>query len=137
MGVVCAKAQVTTMRKPNIKEYEPLLKEANEIFDETGCVVGIDGEEAPAETVVPDAKEYIAETIDEPNVVYDPKIWETLGFMLVVSWLAQKWRQRCHAIAPRGLKDPEQYLTKEQQKACLDSAAAELIREITHRRPLS
>jgi hypothetical protein len=33
--------------------------------------------------------------------------------------------------------NPEQYLTKEQQKACLDSAAVELIREITQRRSLS
>jgi len=35
----------------------------------------------------------------------------------------------------RRTKNPEQYLTKEQQKACLDSAAAELIREITQQRP--
>jgi hypothetical protein len=53
------------MIKANIKEYRALLKEASEMFDETGCVSGIDGEEAPAETIVPDAKEYIAETIDE------------------------------------------------------------------------
>jgi hypothetical protein len=37
----------------------------------------------------------------------------------------------------RGGKSPEQYLTKEQQKACLDSAAAELIREITHGQSLN
>src|SRR6266550_7115708 len=35
---------------------------------------------------------------------------------------------------PRGLQNPEQYLSKEEQKACLDSAAAELIREITQQR---
>jgi hypothetical protein len=29
-------------------------------------------------------------------------------------------------------KNPTQQLTKEQHKACLDSAAAELIHEITH-----
>jgi hypothetical protein len=125
------------MSKANIKEYKALLKEANEMFDETGCVAGIDGEEASAETVVPDAKEYIAETIDNPNAVYDPKVWKAPGFMLVVSWLAQKWRQRCQKLAPRGSKDPAQYLTKEQQKACLDLAAVELIREITQRRSLN
>jgi hypothetical protein len=125
------------MSKANIKEYRALLKEASEMFDETGCVSGIDGEEAPAETIVPDAKEYIAETIDDPEAAYDPGIWDTPGFALVVSWLAQKWRQRCDKLAPHGRKDPEQYLTKEQQKACLDSAAAELIREITQRRRLS
>jgi hypothetical protein len=119
------------------KEYRDLLEEASEMFDETGCVSGIDGEEAPAERIVPDAKEYIVETIDNPEATYDPKIWDAPGFALVVSWLAQKWRQRCQKLAPRGSKDPEQCLTKEQQKACLDSAAVELIREITQRRSLS
>ena len=113
-----------------------LLKEASEMFSETSCVPGIDGEEVLAETIVPDVKEYISETIDNPEATYDPRIWDTPGFALVLSWLAQKWRQRCQKLAPRGSKDPEQYLTKEQQKACLDSAAVELIREITQRRPL-
>ena len=107
------------------------------MFDETGYVSGLDGEEAPAERIVPDAKEYIAETIDNPEATYDPKIWDTPGFALVVSWLAQKWRQRCQNLAPRGSKEPERHLSKEQQKACLDSAAVELIREITQRRLLS
>jgi hypothetical protein len=91
----------------------------------------------PAERIVPDAKEYISETIDDPETIYDPEIWNTPGFTLVLSWLAQKWHRRCHKLVPRGSKNPEQHLTKEQQKACLDSAAAELIREITQRRPLS
>jgi hypothetical protein len=60
---------------------------------------GLDGEEAPAESIVPDAKEYIAETIDNPEATYDPKIWDTPGFALVLSWLAQKWRQRCQKLA--------------------------------------
>jgi hypothetical protein len=89
------------------------------------------GEEVPAETIVPDAKEYISETIDDPEAIYDPAIWDTSGFALVLSWLAQKWNQRCRKLAPLGSKNPEQYLTKEQQKACLEMAAAELIREIT------
>ena len=49
-----------------------LLKEASEMFSETGCVPGIDGEEVPAETIVPDAKKYISETIDDPEAIYDP-----------------------------------------------------------------
>jgi hypothetical protein len=115
-----------------------LLKEASEMFDETGCVPGIDGEEVPAERIVPDAREYISETIDDPEAIYDPAIWDTPGFALVVSWLAQKWQRRCHKLAPRGgNKNAVQYLTKEQQKSCLDSAAAELIREITQQRPLN
>jgi hypothetical protein len=119
------------------KECMALLKEASEMFDETGCVPGIDGEQVPAERIVPDAKEFISETIDDPETIYDPEIWDTAGFALVVSWLAQKWHQRCHKLAPRGSKSPEQSLTKEQQKACLGSAAAELIREITHGRSLN
>ena len=124
------------MSKAITEECMALLKEASEMFEETGCVPGIDGEQVPAGTIVPDVKEYISETIDDPETMYDPEIWDAPGFALVLSWLAQKWNRRCHKLAPRG-KSPEQYLTKEQQKACLDSAAAELIREITHKRSLN
>ena len=119
------------------KDDMALLKEASEMFNETGCVPGIDGEQVPAESIVLDVKEYISQTIDDPEAIYDPEIWDTSGFTLVLSWLAQKWQRRCHKLVPRGSKNPEQYLTKEQQKACLDSAAAELTREITQQRPLN
>jgi hypothetical protein len=114
------------------KECMSLLKEASEMFEETGCVPGIDGEEVPAEKIVPDAKQYISETIDDPKAMYDPAIWDIPGFVLVVSWLAQKWQRRCQKLAPRRSKNPAQHLTKEQQRAYLDSAAAELVHEITH-----
>jgi len=123
------------MSKAIPKECLALLKEASEMFSETGCVPGIDGEEVPAETIVLDAKEYISETIDDPEAIYDPEIWDTSGFALVLSWLAQKWNQRCRTLA--GSKNPEQHPTKEQQKACLETAAAELIREITQGRSLN
>ena len=126
-----------TMSKAIPNECMALLQEASEMFDETGCVPDADGEPVRAEKIVPDAKEYISETIDDPQAIYDPKIWDTPGFALVLSWLAQKWNQRCRKLAPRSSKNPEQYLTKEQQKACLDSAAAKLIREITHGGSLS
>jgi hypothetical protein len=119
------------------KEDRALLEKASEMFDETGRVPGFDGEEVPAETMVPDAKKYILETINDPEALYDPEIWDTPGFTLVLSWLAQKWQRKCRKLAPRGNKNPVQYLTKEQQKACLDSVAAELIREITQQRPLN
>ena len=109
-----------------------LLKEASKMFEETGCVPGIDGEPARAETIVPEAKEYISDTIDDPKAIYDPAIWDTPGFALVVSWLAQKWQRRCQKLAPPSGKNPAQHLTKEQQKACLDSAAAELVHEMKH-----
>jgi hypothetical protein len=107
------------------------------MFDETGCVPGIDGKEVPAERMVPHAKQYISETIDDPKALFDSKIWDTPGFTLVLSWLSQKWLQKCQKLTPRGTKNPDQRLSKEQQNACLDSAAAELIREITQRRLLN
>ena len=113
------------------KDDMALLKEASEMFNETGCVPGIDGEQVPAESIVPDAREYILESIDDPEAIYDPEIWDTPGFTLVLFWLAQKWHQRCARLVDRRSSNPEQYLTKEQQKSCLDSAAVELIREIT------
>jgi len=61
-------------------------------------------------------KEYILETIEDPEAIFDPAIWDTSEFALVLSWLAQKWNQRCQKLAPRGSKNPEQYLTKEQQR---------------------
>jgi hypothetical protein len=125
------------MRNALTKEDRALLEKASEMFDQTGRVPGFDGEEVPAETMVPDAKEYISEMINNPEALYDPEIWDTPGFTLVLSWLAQKWLQKCRKLAPRGNKNPAQYLTKQQQKACLDSAAAELIREITQQRPLN
>src|SRR5262245_39935891 len=119
------------MSKAITNEDIAVLKEAGEMFNETGCVPGIDGEQVPAERMVPDVKEYISEMIDDPGAIYDPEIWDTPGFALVLSWLAKKWNERCRKLAHRRSKSPEQYLTKEQQKACLDAAAAELIREIT------
>jgi hypothetical protein len=119
------------MRKAISKEEMALLKEAGEMFNETGCVPGNDGEQVPAERMVPDAKEYILDSIVDPEAVYDSEIWDTPGFTLVLFWLAQKWHQRCGRLADGRSSKPEQYLTKEQQKSCLDSAAVELIREIT------
>jgi hypothetical protein len=118
------------------KHCMSLLREASEMFEETGCVPGIDGEQVPAERIVPEAKEYISETIDNPETIYEPDIWDKPGFALVLSWLAQKWQRRCQKLVPRISKNPEQHLAKEQQKASLDSAAAELIYEIKHGRSL-
>src|SRR5262249_41528648 len=137
MTTVANAAEIIMSKAIITKDDMALLKEASEMFNETGCVPGVDGEQVPDERMVPDVKEYISETIDEPEAIYDPGTWDTPGFTLVLSWLAQKWHQRCHKLAHRGSKNPEQYLTKEQQKACLDSAAAELIREITQRQSLN
>jgi hypothetical protein len=114
-----------------------LLKEAGSVFDETGCVPGIGGELVQAERMVPSVKAYISETIEDPEVIYDPEIWDTPGFILVLSWLAQKWHQKCRMLVHSHSKSPERYMTNEQQKACLESAAVELIREIAQKRPLN
>ena len=105
------------MSKAVPKECMALLKEASEMFNETGCVPGFDGEQVPAEKMVLDVKEYISETIYDPKAIYDPEIWDTPGFALVLSWLSQKWQRRCHKLAPRGSKNSEQYLTKDQQSS--------------------
>src|SRR5215468_5900673 len=60
--------------------------------------------------------------LDNPEVLCDSETWDRPGFTLVLSWLAQKWLQKCHKLAPRGNKNPKQHLTKEQQKACLAAA---------------
>jgi hypothetical protein len=114
-----------------------LLKAAGEMFNETGCVPGSDGEQVPAERIVPDAKEYILEAINDPEAIYDSEIWDIPGFTLVLFWLAQKWHQRSGKLANRRSNNPGQYLTKEQQKSCLDLAAVELIREITQQPSLN
>jgi len=125
------------MSKTTTKEVRALLETASEMFDETGCVPGINGEEVRADAMLPEAREYISESIDNPEVLCDSETLDRPGFTLVLSWLAQKWLQKCRKLAPHGDKNPEQYLTKEQQKACLASAAAELLREITQQRPLN
>src|ERR1700758_5522216 len=66
------------MSKATIKEVRALLETASEMFDETGCVPGFDGEEVRAETMVPDAKEYISESIDNPEVC-DSETWDRPG----------------------------------------------------------
>ena len=83
-----------SMSKAITKEDMALLKEASEMFDETGCVPGVDGEQVPAERIVPDAKEYISETIDDPETIYDPEImgctWVSPGPFVAGTKMASK-----------------------------------------------
>src|SRR6266481_545823 len=76
-----------TMGNALTKEDRALLERAREMFDETGYVPGFDGEEVPAETMVPTAKDYILETINDTEAFYDREIWDMPGFTLVLSWL--------------------------------------------------
>jgi hypothetical protein len=50
----CTNTEELIMSKATTKEVRALLETASEMFDETGCVPGIDGEEVRAETMVPD-----------------------------------------------------------------------------------
>lgn len=111
-----------------------LVEEASEMFEETGCVPDVDGKKVRAEKIVPRAKRYILETIDNPKASYDATIWHSPGYTLVLSWLSQKWLKYCHKLAPTVLKDVDLRLPKDQRKLCLDWAADELTRQITRRR---
>ena len=92
------------------------------MFDETGCVPGIDGEQVPAERIVPDAKEYISETIDDPETMYDPEIWNTPGFALVLSWLAQKWNRRPGADRAPPTAGDQEMASQGDERQRIDSA---------------
>src|SRR6478735_321508 len=102
--------------------------------EETGCVPDVDGKKVRAEKIVPHAKRYILETIDNPKASYDATIWHSPGYTLVLSWLSQKWLKYCQKLAPTVLKDVDLHLPKDQRKLCLDWAADELTRQITRRR---
>ena len=80
----------------NKEDIAILVADASEMFDETGCVPGIDGEEVPAERMVPHAKQYISETIDDSKALFDSKIWDTPGL---------RWSFRgCHKNGCRNAK---------------------------------
>jgi hypothetical protein len=117
------------------KKERALLKEASEMFDETGCVPGIDGEQVPAERIVPDVKKYISETISPTRKRGTTRRY---GMQLALCWsfrgLHKNGTENASSLHPTPAKHD---LTKEQQKACLDLAATELIREIKQRRPLN
>lgn len=81
-----------------------LVEEASEMFEETGCVPDVDGTKVRAEKIVPRAKRYILETIDNPKASYDATIWHSPGYTLVLSWLSQKWLKYCHKLAPTVLR---------------------------------
>ena len=116
------------------EDVELLIAEASEMFEETGCVPGVDGKKVPAETIVPHAKQYILETIDKPKASYDTEIWHSPGYTLILSFLSQRWLKKCQKLAPTVIKDVDLHLPKDQRKLYLDWAADELTRQITRRR---
>src|SRR5262245_52208807 len=111
-----------------------LVEEASEMFEESGCVPDVDGKKVPAEKIVPRAKRYILETIDNPKASYDATIWHSPGNTLVLCWSSQQSLKSSHKLAPTVLKDVHLHLPKDQRKLCLDWAADELTRQITRRR---
>ena len=119
------------MAKLTTKEDVALLvEEASEMFEETACVPDIDGKKVPAERIVPHAKQYILETIDNPKSIYDTELWHSPGYTLVLSWLSQRWLKKCQKLAPTVVKDVDRHLPKDQQIMCLDWATDDLIRDI-------
>jgi hypothetical protein len=83
------------MRRAITGEERALLKEAGEMFNETGCVPGSDGEQVPAERIVPDAKEYILEVIDDPEIRDMGYTWIYISAFLASAKMASKmWQAR-------------------------------------------
>jgi hypothetical protein len=58
------------------------------MFEETGCVPDVDGAKVPAETIVPHAKQYILETIDNPKASYNATIWHSPGYFVAADRVA-------------------------------------------------
>ena len=77
------------MRKVITKEEMAALNEGSEMFNETDCVPGIDGEQVPAERMVPDAKEYISEAIDDAEAITTRRF----GIHLDLRWCFFGWRK--------------------------------------------
>ena len=133
-GLCHKRVEAAIMAKLNTKENVALLvAEASEMFEETGYVPDVDGKKVRAERIVPLAKRYILETIDNPKSSYDTTIWHSRGYTLVLFWLSKKWLRNCQKFAPTVLEDVDLHLPKDQRKLCLDWAADDLIRQITRR----
>jgi hypothetical protein len=106
--------EAAIMAKLNTKEDIALLvAEASEMFEETGYVPDVDGKKVRAERIVPLAKRYILETIDNPKSSYDTTMWHSPGYTLVLSWLSKKWLRNCQKFAPTVLKDVDLHLPKD------------------------
>ena len=90
---------------PNKEDIALLVDEASEMFEESGCVPDVDGKKVRAEKIVPRAKRYILEAIDNPKASHDATIWHSPGYTLVLSWLSQKWLKYCQKFAPTVVKD--------------------------------
>src|SRR5262245_38480295 len=101
------------IKRPSKEDIALLVEEASEMFEETGCVPDADGKKVRAEKIVPRAKRYILETIDNPKASYDATIWHSPGYTLVLSWLSQKWLKVLPA--PTVLKDADLHLPKDQR----------------------
>jgi len=111
-----AAAHRLTMSNAIPKECMALLKEASEMFEETGCVPGIDGEPVQAQTMALDAKEYISETIDDPEAIYDPGdmgyTWICSGHFVAGTKVATKMSEACASRQQESGGAPDQRTTK-------------------------
>jgi hypothetical protein len=94
------------------------------MFNETGCVPGIDVEQVPAERIVPDAilptgRQDMAEVVGTPLAEEGAPLGEILAdlsaqYILEAFMAGAKMAARCDRLAHRRSNRPEQYLTKEQ-----------------------
>src|SRR6478735_4115095 len=79
-----------------------LVEEASEMFEETGCVPDVDGKKVRAEKIVPRAKQYISETIDNAKASCDATIWHSPGYTLVLSRRINVFRFEERYVVKRG-----------------------------------
>ena len=117
---IFAEDREAIMNKVRNKEYKALLKKVSEIFDEADNVFGIFGEEALAER----SYQMRRNTSWRQSTTRKRSMTRRYGIDLGLRWSFRGWRKNgtknATSLVPPRSRNPEQYLTKEQQKACLD-----------------
>ena len=78
------------MSKAKTKEYEALLEQVSEMFDEAGCVLGIDGEEVLAEKAVRSFKEI---HLRRQSMTQKHSTIRRYGIDLGLRWSFRGWRK--------------------------------------------
>jgi len=91
-----------------------LLKEASEMFEETGCVPGIDGEQVPAQTVVRTRRNTSQRQLTTRKQSTTLRYGIRLGLRWSCRGLHWNGNEDVRSSPPRS-SNPEQQLTKEQQ----------------------
>ena len=110
-----------------------LVEEASEMFEETGCVPDVDGTKVRAEKIVPRAKRYILETIDNPKARLPMQRYGIRRGMTRLSRGCHKMAERCcHKLAPTVLKERSSYACPRTNESYASIPAADLVDPTNH-----